>query len=323
MKNLFFYILLIIILILNGCKSKMLDPAEADRSMKVLNSNLINLFSTGSDKQEYKALRFLLEQTSTPLPFVKKINPTQADTAVFRINKKKGVYQWNSALKMFEKSGNSEIVSLHFPTEKSEKNIAYLDLNKFQSQTYSSRPDFPTEIEANLKIGEEEIASIRHNARIINNLPEHISTLIKGTDYQAGLELNRTQLNKEGELSIDIFLRTKGINIISGKINAQIEYSRRSYFFKIINFDLKLIDHLVKGNINYSAIEPTSADYISSFNSNSSILLFEGRNQVGKVVLNKTNNGELLDYFIQFQDGKEVLISQYLPILKNLLNLKY
>jgi len=323
MKNLLFYNLLIITLILNACKNRVLDPVEADRSMKVLNSNLINLLSTGSDKQEYRALRFLLGQTSTPLPFVKKINPTQPDTTVYSLDKEKGVYQWNSALKMFEKLENSEIVSLRFPTEKSEKNIACFDLNKFQSQAYSSRPDFPTEIEASLKIGEVEIVSIRHNARITNNLPEHISTLIKGTDYQAGLELNRTQLNKEGKLSIDIFLRTKGIEIISGKIDAQIEYSRHSYFLKIINFDLKLIDHMVKGKINYSAVDPTSADYISSFNSNSSIVIFEGRNQVGKIVLNKTNNSELLDYFIRFQNGNELLLSQYLPILKNLLNLKY
>ena len=122
---------------------------------------------------------------------------------------------------------------------------------------------------------------------------------------------------------IDLFLKTKGFEVISGHVDAEIEYSRQGYFFKTIDFYLKLQDHHVTGKIKYSEINPTAADYIDSFNSNSSIILSEGKNQVGKIVLNKTDNKELLDYYIRFSDGSKTLLSTYIPVLKKLLNLKY
>jgi hypothetical protein len=322
MKNLLVSFSLISILILSACNSKQLDRAEADRSMKILNGNLVNLLSVGSEKPEYKALSFLFEQISTPLPFVKKANPTQPEIP-FNFDEKKGQYQWNSLLETFEKKDDSDHISLFFPSEKSNKNNIRLDLNNYQSQAFSSRPAFPVEIDAILKADDQEIATIIHTARISNNLPEQISTKVKATDYEFSIELKRTQLNKVGKLLIDIDLKTKGITVISAKVDARIEYSRQGYFYKTINFRLKLIDHTVKGEINYAAIDPTSADYISSFNSNSSILLYEGRNLVGNIVLNKTENGELLDYFIRFRNKEEVLLSQYIPFLKKLLDLKY
>lgn len=323
MKQILFFFCLLAFLILNACKSRQLNQAEADRSMKILNGNLVNLMSAGSEKPEFKALSFLLKQTSTPLPFVKRENPTQPDTVIFRLEERKGIYQWNQGEKIFYKLGNSEIISLYFPEEKSEANSLCFNLEKYQSQAYSSRPDFPTELEAILKMNDQKIASISHKAKISNNLPEHISTRINGTDYLAGLDLKRTQLNKEGTLLVDFFLKSKGFHVISGKLDAQIEYSKQGYFFKTINFRLKLIDHQIEGKINYSAINPTSSDYIDSFNSNSSILIFEDRNEVGNIVLNKTDNNELLDYFVRFSNGKEILLSEYIPALKKLLNLKY
>lgn len=323
MKQTFFFLFVLTFFILNACKSKQLNQAEADRSMKVLNGNLINLMSSGSEKPEFKALSFLVNQTSTPLPFTKRENPTQPDTVIFRLKERKGIYHWNPEQKTFNRSGNSEIVSLYFPEEKSDTNSLCLNLEKYQSQAYSSRPDFPTEVEATLKMNNQKIASISHKAHILNNLPEYISTKIDGIDYQATLRLRRTQLNKDGKLLIDFFLKSKGFQVISGKMDAEIEYSRQGYFFKTINFRLKLIDHEIIGKINYSAINPTSADYVGSFNSNTSIVIFEGRNKVGNIVLNKTNNNELLDYFVRFSNGKEILISEYIPALKKMLNLKY
>lgn len=321
-KNSLFH--LITILVLNfSCSRSQMTPEEADRSMKILNGNLVNLISTGSEKPEYKALAFLFEQVSTPLPFVKRANPTDLDTAVYRIGEKRGNYEWNATTRTFKKNSNSEIVIIHFPLEKSETNNTVFSLKKYKSQPYSSRPDFPVEVEAILNSGNQQVLSVNHRATIDNNLPEEIFSQIDGTDYQLGLGLKRTREGKLGKLRLDIWMKTKGIKVISGKVDADIEYSRRSYFFKYITFRLKLIDHTVDGIINYSAIDPTSADYINSFNSNSKIIIREGQNEVGKVILNKMNNSELLDYFVCFSNDRKILLTEYIPLLKKVLNLKY
>lgn len=323
MKNLTICFSLIIFLILASCKGKILSPAEADRSMKILNSNLVNLLTTGSEKPEFKALAFLLNLENSPLPIYKKTNSTKPDTSIYKFEKMTGSYNWNANSEEFDKFGDAQMIDLHFPIDNSASNNANLILNQYESQTYSSRPKLPTLIDATIGIDGKEVATIRHNANITNNLPENIHTIITGPDYETAFKLRRTQFNKEGNLNLDFYLKTKGFEVISGKVVARIEYSRQGYFFKTISFYLKLIDHHVTGEINYSAIDPTSADYVGSFNSNSDIKLFEGRKQVGIVVLNKTNNNELLDYFIRFSNDDEILLSDYLPVLKKLLDLKY
>lgn len=323
MKKSSLFPLFVILVFCLSCSRSQMTPEEADRSMKILNGNLVNLISTGGEKPEYKALSFLFNQISTPLPFVKRANPTDLDTAVYRMSEKRGNYEWNSATKTFEKKSDSDVVKINFPLEKSETNNTSFILNKYKSQPYSSRPDFPIEIEAILNSDNRQILSIAHQATITDNLPATVSSQIKGEDYQLGFELKRTRENKLGKLNIELWLKTKGMKVISGRMNADIEYSRYSYFFKYITFKLKLIDHTVDGTINYAKINPTAADYVDSFNSNSKITINEGQNEVGKVVLNKTSNGELLDYFVKFSNGREILLSEYVPALKKVLNLKY
>ena len=174
-----------------------------------------------------------------------------------------------------------------------------------------------------LKTGGKVLASIHHRATIADQLPETVSSEIDGSDYTIRFDLNRTRSSKTGNLTIDFSFKTKGVRVVSGTMDADIEYGRKGYFFRFIQFSMKLIDHQIDGHINYSAIDPTATDYIRSFNSNSEIIIREGRNKVGKIVLNKVENNELLDYFVLFSGGKEILLSEYIPVLKKLLNLKY
>lgn len=321
MKKIYF-IALVLGFHLWSCTSQ-LSPEEADRSMKILNGNLVNLMSTGSEKPEFKALKFLMTQASCPLPYVKKGNSDNPDTVVYRFEPNKGNYHWNPNLKAFEKTSENSIVELNFPSDKSAINDLIFKLNNYESQPYSSRPDFPTQIDAVLNSGENELLKLTHHAIITDKLPEQITAELEGSDYSARFEMNRTRLNKSGELHIETFLKTKGIKIISGTMDSQIEYGKRSYFFKTIRFNVKLIDHTVSGEINYSAIDPMAKDYVDSFNSNSDIIIKEGQKVVGKIILNKTNNNELLDYFVRFSNGHEIALCEYIPALKNLLNLKY
>lgn len=322
MKNFPVFFYLIIFLTLYSCTNKQFTPAEADRSMKILNSNLVNLGTAGAEKPEFNALKFLYQQSGVPLPFAKKTG-VLADTSTFRMTTQKGIYEWNKLLQCFEKKQPSEQVILLFPLDSVKNDSIRFELADYTTQAYSSRPDLPVSGKIRIFKDDHQIFTVLHTATITNNLPESIHTTAEGDDYSVKFLLNRTQSENSGDLSIDFSLGDKGFDAISAEVRAKIEYSRQGYFFKTIDFKIKLIDHHVTGKINYSAIDPTSADYISSFNSNSSILLFEGNHQVGRIVLNKIENGELLDYFIRFSDEKEVLLSHYIPLLNKLLNLKY
>jgi hypothetical protein len=54
--------------LLFSCRNQSYTYDEAVRSLKVLNSDLTNLFLEADEKEELRALRFLWEQESAPLP---------------------------------------------------------------------------------------------------------------------------------------------------------------------------------------------------------------------------------------------------------------
>lgn len=321
-RNLFRYLSFSVLLVFIACSKQKMSPEEADRSMKVLNSNLVNLASAGAEKPEFKALKFLYGQNGVPLPFSRK-SGVLTDTSVFRISTCKGEYEWNNHSKMFEKKRASESVVLFFQPDSLMKDSIRFELSDYQTQSYSSRPDFP--VSGNIKIdhNREEVFQLNYSAAVQNNLPEKINSEAKGDGYELKFSQNRTQTGKTGELNLNFSLGNHGVKAISAEVKASIEYSRTSYFFKIIDFKLKLIDHHVLGRIDYGRINPTSNDYVDSFNSNSSIVLYEGSRIVGTVVLDRVENGEVLDYFIKFSNNEKVLLSKYIPVLNKLLNLKY
>jgi len=216
---------LILSILIGACSTNKLNPVEADRSMKILNGNMVNLFTVGSEKPEYQALSFLMDQITSPLPYVRRANPNQAKKP-YSFEDNKGVYRWNTSINAFEKTAWGEKINLFFPSGEKE---FHLELTKFQSQSFSSRPDFPTNIEGFLLNSEQKILNIRHRATISNNLPESITTEIRGTDYTIELKLNRTQQGNDGKLLIDINLKTKGEKVLAANINALIENMSYGY----------------------------------------------------------------------------------------------
>jgi hypothetical protein len=87
----------------------------------------------------------------------------------FDFNANKGVYSWNADLEQFEKTGESTIIKIQFPSEGSATNNAELRINNFtqvefydeewQEYTYN-----PTLIDAELLVDGTEVASLNLTA---------------------------------------------------------------------------------------------------------------------------------------------------------------
>lgn len=301
-----------------GCSSTM-SPSEADRSMKILNSNLTNLITISSDKPEIQAVYFLLHENSSPL-CLKQKNSSSNSSGVHE----KGIFVWNKQTQQFEKQSNSEQVELLFPFDGKGGDSAHFIMNEFEVQACKSRPDFPVSADAVLKMGQKVKLQIEHNATIEDNLPLQINSLFRGDDYLLTFLLHRTRMDQKGDFKCEFKLKNKGFAICSGKIDAKIEYSRAGYYFRHFNFAIKLMDHQIHGTLDYSLIDPTATDYAELFNRHSQIYIEESNaGKVGEIVLGKNGDGELLDYLVEFSNGKQVLLSEYIPLLKKILDFKY
>jgi hypothetical protein len=313
---------LFLLFLLVSCHRKNYSRDEAIRSLKVLNSDFVNLFAKTNEMEEMAALKFIWDHDNMPLPFPPEKFAEDKPWNPFNYESSKGVYTWDSLRKVFSKTGKSNMVRILFSTGNLPEGEFLL--TDYVDTTLSSRPDFPLKLDALLNLKGEKRLDIRHSAEVADDLPLRIKTEVETKDSKLAFTLHRTRNKDNGDLKVNFNLENRGHRFIDTGVDALIGYSSMGYYFNDIHFEMHLFNHLIKGHILYSKIDPTAGEYAESFNANSDIQIFEmpGNHLVGNLVLGKTHNGELLDYFIRFTNGSKIPVSEYLPFLDKLLNMK-
>ncbi len=318
-------ILILIIASVVGCV-RSYDQTEAIRSLKVLNTDLTNLFLAANELPETEALRFLWDQPTAPIPFPNEKFSYDKPYLSYSFETTKGVYTWDSISNSFIRESDYPEVSVLFSGQ--SFNEANFRISEFESLALSSRPEFPVLMEAVMIIDKQQKLRISHTASIADELPLTINTKISGTNYEFTESFNRTRIRDEegdkGTISSQFIMSYDKDQIIDFSLQSTICYSTMGFYFDKIDFDIQLFGHTISGKIDYGMIDPTAEDYAKSFNRNSSIEIFEGplRRKVGRIILASVKDGELLDYHIRFSNNKEELLSDYLPIINKILNIK-
>jgi hypothetical protein len=313
---LFGYFLLLIV----SCNSNYYEKDDAIRSLKVLNSDIINLMTVTSELEEIKVLEFLYNQANAPIPFKK--SKYSKDTPDFRFSDFKGTYKWNYAIEDFELIGDNDFIDIQFNLEDIDSDS--FQLLSYQSEPYSSKPDFPTHIIAKIFNGTKEKMTVNHYARVEDNLPATMKTSVKGDNFDLVAGFKRTKELNEGTLTMYCIIKKGLYTIIDVNISAEISYSKQGYYYNNIAFKSNVFNHTIVGEIDYKNIDPSSRNYPKSFNSNSTIAIYESsNNKVGDVVLAPIGNNDLQEFKIRFKNKDQVLLKEYLPALDRLYNLKY
>jgi len=297
---------------------------EADRSLKVLNSNLINLVTNASDKPELEALHFLLTEPSSPIYLLRTNSLFLADSVKKLSDRNKGKFNWDQDRKTFVRKDGSDNLELNFSVGKQMDVNAEFVINDYKSEDCNNHIGFPVLMDAKILIEKLDKLTIAHHAVIKDHFPLEIKSLIKGVDYQFELNLHRTRDGNKGSIQMDFNILANGYIICSADIKTKIEYTKDGYYFTYFDFEIELIDHQIKGKIDYAKIDPTAGNYIDLFNEYSEIIISEvyGK-KVGNIVLGLSGDGELLDYFINFNNGEKILLSNYIPLIKKVLDYKY
>ena len=306
-------------LLLFSCSSAY-KKEDAIRSLKVLNSDILNILTVTSELTEIQALKFLYNQVNSPIPFKK--SEFKVDNSAFKMKNLKGTYIWNPKLNDFDFKKDKDFIDVYFQLDGME-NIFFQILN-YESEPYSSKPDFPTKIIIKILEGTKEKLVINHVGKAKDNLPEFMETTIKGDGYDLIVRFKRTKESGDGTIDMYCCIKKGLITIIDAKILAKISYSQQGFYYNYIEFKSEVFNHTIAGAIDYKNIEPTSTSYAESFNKNSTIEIFESSNtKVGDIILASTGVNDLQEFKIQFKNKDQVLLKEYLPALDKLYNLKY
>ncbi len=134
-------IVLVLPFLLFSC-SVSYEKDEAIRSLKVLNSDMVNLMTVTSEMYEIEALKFLYNQANSPIPFKKSKYNT--DNSPFIIDSLKGTYKWNTEINDFQFKKDKDFIDVHFQLPDIQNNS--FQILDYRSKAYASKPDFPTKI---------------------------------------------------------------------------------------------------------------------------------------------------------------------------------
>lgn len=312
--------LILVFLFLIACKSAVMDKQEAERSLKVLNSDMLNFAQQVSEKSEFVILNFLLETQNSPFPIYKN-DKGFVSVKTFDFYENTGRYFFSEENKDYRKIAESETIEISFQPE--ELTDLVFVMNEFESEQVSSGENFPVNILAEIRKNTVKIWDLEYSLKISEGLPEKASLKISGDKYYLHATLIRTKNNDKGTIEINTDFNYLNNNLISTHFFGNIGYSRQGYFFNQVKIQQKLFGHFIDGFCDYQKINPTADDYAASFNENTRVELFEGDAKVCDLVLATVENGELLDYHFKFSNGEQEIIGQHIPAFDKILNFKY
>jgi len=313
-------------LIITCTNKKELSREEAIDCLKILNSDLVNLFDATSEKQEIIAMDFLLHEPSAPIPFKNDPSASFLKYKAYSFDENKGIYAWDEGLEAFVKMKDTTVVLIKFKKEPGMKDAIFI-LSRYDSRKTNSRPDFPVEIAAELRQNGKKMFEISHKAELDENFPKFIKSKATGGNYYIEFNMERTGRIKElnGRVKLKFRLNVGHRDIILSEIDTEIEYHKTNYSVSKISTNNHVFGTYLKGNIDYSRISPTSNDYTNEVNRNSSLILYRKKDSaiIGELVIGEYPKADQRDYFIQFSDGSKELLGNHILLLKKVLNLKY
>ena len=310
----------VVLLFMLACQSHVMNKEEAERSLKVLNSDLLNFAQQVSEKDEFLVLDFLLENENAPFPVFKN-DKGFISVKSFDFSGNKGRYSFSGGNNDFLKIEESESIEISFQQE--ELSDLVFVLTEFDSEMISSGEKFPVKMFAEIRKNTGKIWDLEYSLTISDGLPEIASLKINGDKYQINAALLRTKNNDKGTVEINCDYNYLNNNLISTRFFGQIGYSRQGYYFNQIEFRQKLFGHFIDGFCDYEKVNPTADNYAASFNAHTRAELFEGETKVCDFVLATVENNELLDYHIKFSNGEQELIAKHIPVFDKIINFKY
>lgn len=250
----------------------------------------------------------------------KAINGRIANVGGFDFEAHKGIYTWNAQLAIFEKTGVSSIIIIQFPTEGSLNNNAELQLKAFSEmeiydEEWQEYSYLPTEILAELYVGESKVASLDFEAAWDDvGFPISVDITLAINDFTFQLSLDTSGLTSS-TLSLSF---TRGEEtIIAASITVKYgNQSKSEESLEKIEGFVQFKNLTLKGNVNILAADANEVNWNDVFN----LSLYSNDKKLGDIVFVDVD-GELIPY-VKYADGsKEKLETVLQPVIDEIDNL--
>ncbi len=309
-----------------GCQPRnSLAPDDSIKDIKALNSDLANLSSAVKEHPAFTALDFLVNEVSSPLSYLHGMPARFVKDSLPDLNYWKGSYTWNSDSLKFLRTDITDNIIIDFPLRKKEKNDTYLFLNAYKTSPALKLKCFPTEIEASLDYHDKPIMDLSYSAIVEEYWPSKIQMELTGKDFKGEARIERTRKGNEGTIDLRISVSANDYTFLHGSVLYEIGYNNDQFFARMIKPDLTIFDVDIKGYLDYGKVDPTSQDYVKSFNDNCYIAFYDSGSgkKIGDFGLGMDKTGQLLEWVLYLSDGSEASLYENILVFKKFMDYKY
>jgi hypothetical protein len=297
--------------------SDLQELSEAD-GLKAI-KDFMNLVDTddpfsriGTDKKSIKQF-FREKGKDFKTIFVPKSwNGRTIEEGGFDFENNKGVYTWNSAEDIFEKTGESDIISILFPTTDSKdgelKITAYQEKEFYddESEEYYYNPEV---LKASLSVNEIEVASIDLDIEWSNDaFPVTADLTVSVSPFTGNISFGGTATTS----TLSTSLKKANKIIIAASVTVKYDSeTKNAENLKSLEGYVQLKNIKVQGSVDVKAMDASQSgdpnDYVH-------LSLYGDNKKLGDITFrNKIVDGdEVYVAFIKYNDGAEDELSKVL-----------
>ncbi len=355
-QKLFSVAALSVVIGLSSCnddeKSAEVSKDEAKNTITQFNSSAVADLQDLSNADGMQAVQDLFDLTETDDPFgrigtdkkkirhffqkkgndfktiftaTNAINGRTATHEPFNFEANLGVYEWNPQLGeagAFEKTGNSEIIEIEFPTEGSTTNNAKLQLTEYSEieiydeewEEYSYQPELLT---AFMFVNNVKVTSLHLESEWDElGFPLMVNIALSIDEFKLDIAFDDSGATS-AYLNISL-LRNKETLVLTTVNLKYGDNSKSEASLKTIDGFVQLKNLKLQGDINVEAADVNTVDWNDIVN----LTVYSDNKKLGDVVFVE-ENGESIAY-LQYADGtKEKLDSILQPVLDELDELEF
>jgi hypothetical protein len=235
-----------------------------------------------------------------------------------------GRYDWDNDSLSFFRTGQASELIIGFPVN-SPSNNSVLTLSGYSSRPSMQLSYFPAEFTALMESAGKEALKVSYKADFQDEWPLSFQCELTGDGFAGMVKMNRTRNGDSGTLDFRFSLNANGFTLMEGTIKTEIGYNGVQIFFRRVEPYVTIFDTEISGHLDYGLVDPTSQDYIRSFNDNCHIIFSEAGSgkKIGDFGLGRDKSGELLEWVVYLSDGSQASLYDYLLVFKKFMDYKY
>lgn len=324
----FFFIAISLAVVITACHhTPELDRQEAEKVLKVLDSDVTRWLDQVNQSEAGRALHALLAFDSAPFPLRFPRSFMLQRPSLYKFEEYTGTWTWEQSRGKFAHIPGSDRIIIHYPMPDHSENDATCIIYQYREEATTSAHSFPVLVLAEIFVKQKMVFTLDHHAVIEEDLPVFMET---GITMGAGvlklsMENKLDTLNHRGDVTASIIAGREGKPVVDGTIKATIKtFSGGSYGIRALKSEFKLFDCLLVMDIDYSKIDPTSREYVRDFNEHAKIQLFttDPKQKIGDIILKEKFDSKKLDFAIRFSDLSDDFLANYLLVFKRILEVK-